>query len=1061
MTKPLISAAGAAAVLAWFLRLNSLQPAVPEQVVSESPHVSSGGEHTGGNASGGKDSGGKAGGGKDSGHGPWEATCRFAGKHPERAEDFCLDTKKEYRVQVLLAIVPNPMETRMALSTDRALESVERAASVVGWDFDSQWLPWPVSPDSSPPRDEVDRAARERMEAEIASQPGLLLFRASPSSGHPNDLLAALIADETPTAGVSQAQLANALRYAKQLVPGLNSLEVAGPTFSGSLPSLARFISHNALPGRYNILGGSASNSDYKDKAVFDGKHATFHSANHADKVTDKFLSQAIGVKWGETAVLAEDETGYGSSFSSSPKGAGPSLHIAFPREISALRNAYHEEQAAQSTKFPTTAAPALPTSLRDRESSGDSVPVFAQTHTPVSQNAVLNEIVRVLLARQIRLVQIAATNVLDRLFLARRLRESCPNIRLLLSGSDLTYVELAHDISLTGTLVVSTYPLFWPESEWSAPDRAHPLPFADDGAEALYVACRILLDPLGRTGPIPGYSMPTHEGSSTPPLWLMTVSPRGLWPVNLAASVSLSDPPDWMPSVPPSAELAGFTPPLESPAHRVLLTLCVLAFALLIALTVIALRAKNRTLYVLSLRPDVRFRAQRAIRLAVIYALFLALIVVLFAPWPGTDWAYRWRDWREVFFWLRAWSIASGVSPAVPVLLALAGLLTGLWCHLQRFVFAAERWSEFPGKTVTQYAVPALPSMLHDAERLLTRPASDASVSLTFWLAAGLGALAIWALHPLATVEPLWCEHVTDAILLLLFSYHAASVCLMLRLWNRLKNILEMINTLPLDGACTRLPKEYSAAPVWVINTRRRSYATADRSLYCLREISRLPGVPVNPDALESAVNVLRSAEGEDRSETYEDVAAVQRAACEAAEQLTREFLLPRWRAGTPDPDPHEACPGRCPDDGIPPPYHERVYRLAAEFVVLRYAAYIRYIMLQIRNLLFFASAGFVFLALALNSYPFEGSQNIARFVLLEFLGLGVAVFLTLAGMERDPVLSRMDNSSTASAVSYQFALRLATYGALPLLGVLAVQFPSIGRFLGSFVAPAIQAIK
>ena len=142
-------------------------------------------------------------------------------------------------------------------------------------------------------------------------------------------------------------------------------------------------------------------------------------------------------------------------------------------------------------------------------------------------------------------------------------------------------------------------------------------------------------------------------------------------------------------------------------------------------------------------------------------------------------------------------------------------------------------------------------------------------------------------------------------------------------------------------------------------------------------------------------------------------------------------------------------------------PPYYEQIYRRAAEYVVLRYSAYFRYVLLQLRNLLFFVSAGFFFLALALNSYPFEGTRSIARFVLIEFLALAAVVYFTLADIERNPVLSLLEGSTPGSAATSNFVLRLTTYLALPLFGLLTVQFPSIGRFISSWVAPAIEAMK
>jgi hypothetical protein len=61
---------------------------------------------------------------------------------------------------------------------------------------------------------------------------------------------------------------------------------------------------------------------------------------------------------------------------------------------------------------------------------------------------------------------------------------------------------------------------------------------------------------------------------------------------------------------------------------------------------------------------------------------------------------------------------------------------------------------------------------------------------------------------------------------------------------------------------------------------------------------------------------------------------------------------------------------------------------------------------------------------------------------------------------MERNPILSRI-SGSTAGELNKGFYLKLVSYGALPVLGILASQFPSISKFLFPWVQPALEALR
>jgi hypothetical protein len=113
-----------------------------------------------------------------------------------------------------------------------------------------------------------------------------------------------------------------------------------------------------------------------------------------------------------------------------------------------------------------------------------------------------------------------------------------------------------------------------------------------------------------------------------------------------------------------------------------------------------------------------------------------------------------------------------------------------------------------------------------------------------------------------------------------------------------------------------------------------------------------------------------------------------------------------------------------------------------------------------QIENLVVFVTLGFVLVLISLNSYPFQSQHALGWFManLLIILGGGIAFVLALA--DRDHILSRI-NHTAPGKLGKRFWLNALSYGAVPILTVLAAQFPSIGQFLFSWVQPVLQAMK
>ena len=134
--------------------------------------------------------------------------------------------------------------------------------------------------------------------------------------------------------------------------------------------------------------------------------------------------------------------------------------------------------------------------------------------------------------------------------------------------------------------------------------------------------------------------------------------------------------------------------------------------------------------------------------------------------------------------------------------------------------------------------------------------------------------------------------------------------------------------------------------------------------------------------------------------------------------------------------------------------------FKAKSELFTLRYVMFIQAICRQIENLLVFLPVGFMLTLISLNSYPFQSGHVLGWFMAILLIAIGIAVVFMLAGAERDEVLSRL-NGTTPGKIGKDFYMNLLAYGALPVLTVLAAQFPTIGSFLFSWVQPVLQALR
>jgi hypothetical protein len=479
-------------------------------------------------------------------------------------------------VQAMIAIVPDPLQTHMALTFDRSIEAIQLAAGSENYVMDRYWLPWDL--DGS--RNWIDYGSQVRWDedhAEREKQPGLLLFRNNPSCGKDSytnkcpDVLYVFVVGETSTTGINGTQFRRATEYWQEICKAringcvkADHIRIMGPTFSGSLASLRQLTEQrNRLQSlSFRIYSGTVSSREAIENQQFpkDVFSPLMTDTNENVKRLLKVLEKNKDIDVScedpnarsapEVALFVEAGTTFGGAVAKKTAkkvakkkgekkgeeekekdgdGDGCTTIFEYPREISSLRNAYPAMPGGlDSGDKNATAAPRyLPFSLIDQQTnSSDEPPSFSARQSPLSKEAVLIGYAAALRRDGYKYAGIFGSNVLDVLFLTAFLRNACPDIRLFVENGDLLF---EHDIDNTpyiGVLSLNTYPQFGRYWEWAAPTSQRPyLPISDQIEDGQYQATqKIIREMFDR--------QPEAQPDSPRPLWLTAVGNGGYWPV-------------------------------------------------------------------------------------------------------------------------------------------------------------------------------------------------------------------------------------------------------------------------------------------------------------------------------------------------------------------------------------------------------------------------------------------------------------------------------------------------------------------------------------------------
>ncbi|MDZ7639699.1 MAG: hypothetical protein U5J83_15850 [Bryobacterales bacterium] len=432
---------------------------------------------------------------------------------------------------------------------------------------------------------------------------------------------------------------------------------------------------------------------------------------------------------------------------------------------------------------------------------------------------------------------------------------------------------------------------------------------------------------------------------------------------------------------------------------------------------------------------------------------IHLAIATFVAFPFPLIFW---WlglagqSDYSLFFFAFRSLDLLNGVSPATPFLFLGIGLLVMARLHARRHALSLEAPTELP-TLAEDFQTKGLNADVEAVALSLSNPlTSDKGATILLLLPASL----ILFLIPWNWPQSLesWQYDVAYQITLrALFLFAAISWARFLLAWFKLHRVLDTLNLHPLRAAFSVLPSGYTHVPVFegsgTLNSRDRLVRVAQD----LRALAACPNVaPVDflePDELRKLERRMEIAIGKD----HQALASVWRNVARIGTELAR-LLEREWRTGCGTVD--ETVPRRGDV-----PTGQRAYRIAEEIVAMPYLAFLGNAMLQLRNLLFYVTTSYFLGVMSALVYPFRGVQMIVWAATIGFVVLGTPVVIALVQMERDEILRRLTRGKEEPG-TFRLLKRFAVFGTLPILAMLGSYFPGIGRYLFTWLEPALKAL-
>lgn len=487
---------------------------------------------------------------------------------------------------------------------------------------------------------------------------------------------------------------------------------------------------------------------------------------------------------------------------------------------------------------------------------------------------------------------------------------------------------------------------------------------------------------------------------------------------------------------------------------------------------------------------------------LSVLFLIFAALASV------SVDYFSLPNHTQMVLWQQRALDLASGVSPATPIVVILLGLYVWFRYSLRGESLVDWRCPRLPEKTELPEDYKRLADSVNPIRRSLrpfcyTWPILDSIV-----LVALLNlALIPWfdsAHVPVRSVEGLAFDKAYSILLGLAILILVGTVLRLVALWFQFRWLLSGLDRVGLRDALRRLTGfEWKIIwnPAWSVE--REGYKLITREI---QTIQRLRMSLEESKVVDREKNDLLSGHIEEilaLSRKIFDLTSggkysnalpsatrlmvpfenIQRKFAETAGLLSRSFLDKSWQnlpAENESKGPAEDSPkSSCTEINVgtalikvgaggeadPPPadpsgLSQKSLGLAEEFTACVYANFLVTVLMRVRGLVFTSVVLYVCIVFSTISYPFQPAPDLNMLAIVLFLLSGGAIGFVYEEMHRDPTLSRL-TSTDPGKLDSDFWVKFGAAGFAPFVALVSTVYPPFGHLLYSLVGPLLQALR
>ena len=981
-----------------------------------------------------------------------------------------------YKLRFLVALISDPIDSSSPIGFDLTLDAIQKGFGRAGYRPDRVWLPWALEAGK----------AEGKTEPLYRRTPGVLLFRL-PSK----ELAVVFLIGESPKSGIQKQAFKEAMHIASSLRrPDWEPrVGILGPTFSGSVDSLLISLRDWAPdtyqgPLKFQIATGSATAADLEQRLKGFGFCRTVVPDKSLQKEAFDFLQTKMGWNRGQIALLTESDTAYGKS----TEGKDLIL-IRFPSRITDVRNAWEQDRkvnqvAEQKAKIAIPKAnggrPALDLSLEDRDRAVDVAPNFSFLTTP-AKDLELSNVLETISREGIRYVGVAATNLKDRLFLISKIRQYSPDTVVFTFTNYLLLAHPDYGEVMDGVVVISSTPLFTegvsglPRSSIVEDENPQRQQFSSELQQGVFEATWYLLD---------------KPFELTPQVWISAVGNGSLWPVvHLKASLEKgvnfcksSLPQGETTSHPPLGEENGLAGKANLQVVLFAGLLCLLSFGLrktgmlkgrgesegdfvllpvdrkLFLLGAILLVVASGTLLVIGWLPewapffknswrDPRqwpdWSLKRLLFLSSLVLIYGYLAFQLVRAMPDRRegrgigfWAlglgtalvpillasvffFLWMPGGEVeFFQLRSRALGSGLSPLVSLTLMMGAIFLWTLCELKRRWLAQRQAADCPLEALCE---PSVGGCKEAVDQL--RPWLERVFPPERWLWMLLAAILIPPLILLwTTVQPITEAAAYGRVFLLILTLACFLALLSLlrfvAIWLSLEPILRRLNHVSpeLQKAFKNLASEIEWKPM-------RSFAFQEPPFKMLTlSVRKLKSLVAAGRVRDQGAGAL-----------LDQIFRSEAAGLSLDERQLRRQLEDVFKQA-------------CNELGNQDPTQS-----SREFLALRVVAYLRYVFGHLRDSLMGAIGTGLLVLLGVTAYVFQPKQFVSLAIWMTLAAAVAMTFWILLQMDRNPALSRIAGTNPGE-ISFDktFWANFTLYVVVPVLGMVATQFPEVGRLLG-----------